>query len=90
MSQRDLAHALREARPAAPPELRQRVRLIAAQSAEPPRRRITWRRALVVAVPVAAAVIAAGVLSTRNARNQNQLQIEAQRHPRGRDADEVP
>ena len=61
MSQPDLLTQLREARPVAPPELRERVRLVAAQ-ATPPRRRITWRRAFVVVVPVAAAVVAAAVL----------------------------
>src|SRR5262245_7480558 len=76
MSQRDLARALHEARPIAPSELRQRVRLIAAQSAEPPRRRVTWRRALVVAIPVAAAVIAAGVLGTRSTHPQQHQVLE--------------
>lgn len=61
MSQPDLLTQLREARPVAPPELRERVRLVAAQAARP-RRRITWRHALVVVVPVAAAVVAAAVL----------------------------
>jgi|SRR5579871_2063951 len=64
MSQRDVVAELRSARVEAPPELRARVRLIAA-AAEPPRRRVTWRRALVVALPVAAAVAAAAVVATR-------------------------
>jgi hypothetical protein len=64
MSQPDLARALRELRPVAPPELRERVRLVAAQAAPPRRHFVTWRRALVVAVPLAAA-IAAGVIATR-------------------------
>jgi len=64
MSQRDVVAELRLARIEAPPELRTRVRLIAA-AAEPPRRRVTWRRALVVALPVAAAVAAAAVFATR-------------------------
>jgi uncharacterized protein DUF4349 len=64
MSQLDLARVLRDARPVAPAELRQRVRLVAAQATPPHRRIVTWRRALVVAVPVAAA-IAAGVIATR-------------------------
>src|SRR5581483_7412287 len=59
MSQRDLVAELRGARPAAPPEVRERVRLIAARATTPPTRRFTWRRALVVAVPAAAAVAAA-------------------------------
>ena len=48
MSQRDLVAELRGARIAAPAELRERVRSIAA-GAPAPRRRFTWRRALVVA-----------------------------------------
>jgi len=65
MSQRDLVAELRGARPAAPPEVRERVRLIAARATTPPTRRFTWRRALVVAVPAAAAVAAAAVVATR-------------------------
>src|SRR5262245_20558137 len=68
MSQRDLVGELRAARLAAPPELRERVRAIAAADAEP-RRWFTWRRALVVAVPVAAAV-AAAIVFTRPASQQ--------------------
>jgi hypothetical protein len=64
MSQRDVVAELRKARIEAPPELHARVRLIAA-AAEPPRRRVTWRRALVVALPVAAAVAATAVFATR-------------------------
>jgi hypothetical protein len=63
MSQRDLAAELRGARITAPSELRERVRLIAAADTTPTRR-FTWRRALVVALPVAAA-IAATVVFTR-------------------------
>ena len=63
MSQRDLAAELRAARIAAPAEVRERVRLIAAADATPGRR-FTWRRALVVALPVAAA-IAAAIVFTR-------------------------
>jgi hypothetical protein len=64
MSQRDLAAELRAARISAPAEVRERVRLIAASdtSARPPR--FTWRRVLVVALPVAAAV-AATIVFTR-------------------------
>jgi Domain of unknown function (DUF4349) len=69
MSQPELARALRNARPAAPPELRERVRLIAAEAPPQHPRRVTWRRALVVAVPVAAA-IAAGVVATRPAHHK--------------------
>jgi hypothetical protein len=63
MSQRDLAAELRGARITAPSELRERVRLIAAADTTPSRR-FTWRRALVVALPVAAAV-AATIVFTR-------------------------
>src|SRR5262249_43813781 len=61
MSQLELIRELRSAKPAAPAELRERVRLLAVQAppAEPPRR---WRRAFVVGVPVLAAAIAAGVI----------------------------
>jgi len=68
MSQRDLVAELRAAHVGAPPEVRERVRLIAAAAPAPPRR-ITWRRALVVVVPVAAAV-AATIVFTRPAKNQ--------------------
>ena len=63
MSQRDLVAELRGARIAAPADVRERVRLIAA-AATPAPRRFTWRRALVVALPVAAAV-AASIVFTR-------------------------
>jgi hypothetical protein len=68
MSQLDLARTLREARPVAPSELRERVRLVAAQPTPPRRQLVTWRRALIVAVPVAAA-IAVGVVATRPTHN---------------------
>jgi hypothetical protein len=64
MSQRDLVAELQAARVEAPPHLRSRVRLIAVTDTTPRSRRLTWRRALVVAVPVAAA-IAAGLFFTR-------------------------
>ncbi len=64
MSQRDLVAELRAARIEAPAEVRARVRLIAAADTTAQKRRtLTWRRALVVAVPVAAAVAAAIVLT---------------------------
>lgn len=62
MSQPDLINQLREARPVAPAELREHVRRIAAEAAPEPRRPFNWRRAFLVAVPVAAAAIAAAVL----------------------------
>jgi hypothetical protein len=68
MSQRDLTAELRGARIAAPAELRERVRVIAAADTTPTPR-FTWRRALVVALPVAAA-IAASIVFTRPDHNQ--------------------
>src|SRR5439155_24368291 len=73
MSQLDLARTLRESRPVAPPDLRERVRLVVAQSAPPRRQFLTWRRALLVAVPVAIAV-GAGVLATRPGQHDAQQQ----------------
>ena len=71
MPQRDLVAELRAARVAAPPEVRERVRLIAA-GAPPERRRVNWRLAVAVVVPVAAAVAAAVVL-TRPSHHQQHL-----------------
>lgn len=67
MSPRDVVAELRAARVEAPPELRERVRLVAAAAPAEPRtplfrRRRSW---LVAAVPVAAALAAAGVVLTR-------------------------
>jgi hypothetical protein len=62
-----LPEVLREARPVASPELRERVRLIA--SPEPaPRRRLPWRRVSLAAVPaaLAAAAIAGVVVGLRD------------------------
>jgi hypothetical protein len=78
MSQRDVVAELRAARVTAPPEVRERVRLIAAAGAAPPRRRITWRRSLVVVVPVAAAIAAAVVLN-RPAHNPSGTETLLQR-----------
>ena len=67
MSQPELVARLREARPVAPPELRERVLLLAERSAPPPRRFGGWRRATLVLVPaVAAAVVAAVLLPGRD------------------------
>src|SRR5690349_23239201 len=74
MSQRDLVAELRAAHVVAPPEVRERVRLVAAGAPAPPRR-VTWRRALVVVVPVAAA-IAATIVFTRPSK-QHQSVLEA-------------
>jgi acetolactate synthase regulatory subunit len=71
MSQRDFAAELHATRVAAPPELRERVRLIAAADRTPVPRRFTWRRAFVVALPVAAA-IAASIVFTRPSQHTAQ------------------
>ena len=73
MSQRDLAGELRAARSTAPAEVRERVRHIAAADTAARERRFTWRRALVVAVPVAAAV-AATVVFTRPSGERTTVQ----------------
>jgi Domain of unknown function (DUF4349) len=67
MSQRDLVAELRAAHVEAPPEVRERVRLTAGAAPAPPHR-ITSRRALVLLVPVAAAV-AATIVFTRPAKH---------------------
>jgi hypothetical protein len=68
MSQRDLAAELRAARIVAPAEVRERIRAIAATDTTAREPRFTWRRALVLAVPVAAAV-AATIVFTRPAHH---------------------
>ena len=68
MSQPDLIDRLRETQLAAPPELRERVRLISAQAPVATRPRVTWRRSLVVLVPVAAAIIAGIALLPRDSK----------------------
>jgi uncharacterized protein DUF4349 len=73
MSQRDLVAELRAAHVEAPPEVRERVRLIAAAAPAPPRR-ITWRRALVVVVPVAAAIVATIVFTRPTQHDQTALE----------------
>ncbi|MGN6798202.1 MAG: DUF4349 domain-containing protein [Gaiellaceae bacterium] len=73
MSQRDLVAELRAAHVVAPPEVRERVRLVAAGAPAPPRR-ITWRRALVVVVPVAAAVAATFVFTRPGKQHQTALE----------------
>jgi hypothetical protein len=74
MSQRDLVAELRAAHVEAPPEVRDRVRLIAAAAPAPPRR-ITWRRAFVVAVPIAAAVAATIVFTRPTNHEQTALDL---------------
>ena len=49
------------------------MRLIAVEATVPPRRLITWRRAAVVLVPVAAAIVAAVVLLPRGAKQAVQV-----------------
>lgn len=71
MSQRDLVAELRAAHVGAPPEVRERVRLLAAGAPAPPRR-FTWQRALVVALPAAAAV-AAAVVATRPSHHEQTI-----------------
>jgi hypothetical protein len=63
MSRLDLLAELQGAAPAAPRELRERVREIAA--VVPERRRLTWRRAAAVLVPAVVAVTAAAVVLGR-------------------------
>ncbi len=69
MSQRDLVAELRAARVAAPPQVRERVRLIAATAEAVPPRRFLRRRSLVLLVPVAAALAGAIVLTNRSSTN---------------------
>lgn len=78
MSQRDLVAELRAAHVGAPPEVRERIRLIAAGAPAPPRR-ITWRRALVVAVPLAAA-IAATIVVTRPTPTHDRAALDVVRN----------
>jgi hypothetical protein len=69
MSQRDVLAELRTARVEAPPALRARVRLVAAQAPAPRRSR---RRFALVLVPVVAAAVAAGAyFSTRPSGQPN-------------------
>lgn len=70
MSQRDLAAELRASRIPAPAGVRERVRAIAAADTSSRTPRFTWRRALVVALPIAAAVVAT-IVFTRPAHHPN-------------------
>jgi hypothetical protein len=75
MSQRDLVAELRTARVAAPLEVRERVRAIAASAAEPsPGRRFLRKRTLLVLVPVAAA-LAGTVILTRPAGHNRRHEL---------------
>ncbi len=75
MSQRDLVAELRAARITAPVEVRERIRAIAATDTTLREPRFTWRRALVVALPVAAAV-AAAIVFTRPANHPTAVPVE--------------
>jgi Domain of unknown function (DUF4349) len=75
MSQRDLVAELRAARVAAPPQVRERVRLIAATAELVPPRRFLRRRSLVLLVPVAAALVGAIVLTTRPSTNPREADL---------------
>lgn len=75
MSQRDVLAELRSARVSAPPELRERVRLVALAEKTPPRKFFTWRRSAVLLVPVAAAIAAAVVL-TRPTHHPQALRVQ--------------
>jgi hypothetical protein len=77
MSQLDLLAELREARPIAPAELREHIRSIAAE-AIPPKRLVTWRRTLVFAVPVAAAIAGAAILLPGGTRTASPPPVEGQ------------
>ncbi|MFL5927975.1 MAG: DUF4349 domain-containing protein [Gaiellaceae bacterium] len=79
MSQRDLVGELRAARVGAPPELRDRVRALAAADT-PERRWFTWRRLLVVAVPAAAAVAAAIVFTQPTTQQERTAQQQTVVH----------
>src|SRR4051794_39116571 len=70
MSQLDLVAELRAHRPVAPVELRERVRDLAA-TAPAPKRRFTWRRALVVAIAVAGLAAVAGGARGRDTGQKN-------------------
>lgn len=65
MSRPDLLTQLRETRPMAPAELREHIRRIAADATPPTTRRLTWRRALFVAIPAAAVVAGVAVLGSQ-------------------------
>src|SRR4051794_3911999 len=72
--------SLRAARPVAPPELRARVRLIAAAAEEPARRRrLPWRRIALVVAPaaLAAAAVSGVVVGLNGARKEPTVRIGA-------------
>jgi hypothetical protein len=73
MSQRDLVAELHAARVAAPPQLRERVRMIAAAAEPAPARRFFNRRSLVLLVPVAAAVAGTIIVTHSGGGHQRAL-----------------
>jgi hypothetical protein len=74
MSQLDLIAELRAGRPVAPAELRERIRQLAAD-APARRRRVTWRRALVVAIAVAGLAAMAGALLPRGSEQDTAKRV---------------
>ena len=80
MSQRDLVAELRVARIAAPPQLRERVRMIAAAAEPAAARRFFNRRSLVLLVPVAAAV-AGTIIVTQSGKSRQQQTVVLARPP---------
>ena len=75
MSRPDLLTELRGGRPAAPPELRERV--LALSPAMPRRRRLSWRLGVVVAFAAAVAVVTAVVVSRGERRAQPTPELAA-------------
>jgi hypothetical protein len=82
MSQRDLAAELRAARIPVPVEVRERVRAIAATDTTAREPRFTWRRALVVALPVAAAVAATVVFTRPTHHAATPVELQSARAPK--------
>src|SRR3954469_11497470 len=85
MSQRDLVAELRAARPTAPAEVREHVRLVAAGDHTARPRRLTWRRAVVVALPAAAAIAAAVVLTHPSSQESTAVHGEVAAVPQATD-----
>jgi len=85
MSQRDLVAELRAARPTAPAEVREHVRLVAAGDHTARPRRFTWRRAVVVALPAAAAIAAAVVLTHPSSQESTAVHGEVAAVPQATD-----
>ena len=81
MSQPEILEQIRASQIAAPAELRERVRAIAAATpaAPPPRRELPWRRWTLVAVPAAAAVALAATLTVGLATSGPSSQKDAVR-----------